>query len=725
MMRNVKIRTKLLFGFIVVALIAGIIGFMGVTRIQEMKEADKALYLTATKPLAYCFEMSTLFQLVRVSLRDVILANDKETIKKFFDKIDDCHNKCIEQQKLYKATITDDETTKQNFENVVNADKTYYEGIQVLYPLIETNQDTAAFKRMYQSDLQKITLEYQQALDNLVNYNLEIADKISAENNSKATTATWFMITMMLIGIMVAITIGFWIAANIQNIIKSVVNETRKLADAAIEGKLKLRGEPENINREFREIVVGINQTLDSLITPLNMAAMYVDRISKGDIPSKITEEYKGDFNLLKNNLNVCIDAINLLVADANGLSKSAVEGNLANRADASKHMGDFKKIIEGVNNTLDAVIGPLNLAAEYVDRISKGDIPEQITAQFNGDFNTIKNNLNILIKSTNEIIVKSKQIAAGDLTISLEKRSANDELMQSLDDMVKATARIITEFRDAVEAISAASIEISTSTQQISQGASEQASSAEQVSTSMEEMVSIIQQNTDNSQQTEKIALLAANGIRRGNESTGESATAMKLIAEKISIISEIAFQTNILALNAAVEAARAGEHGKGFAVVAAEVRRLAERSKVAAEEIDKVSKNGVEIAFSAGKQLEELVPEIEKTSKLVQEITASSMEQNTGAIQINNALTQLNTVIQQNASNAEEMASNAEELSSQAQQLRELVMFFKLADGSSIKKNFIKKNQPQINNFSQTKKQFKGVELKLNEHEGEFITY
>jgi len=218
-----------------------------------------------------------------------------------------------------------------------------------------------------------------------------------------------------------------------------------------------------------------------------------------------------------------------------------------------------------------------------------------------------------------------------------------------------------------------------------MSQGATEQASASEEVSSSMEEMVSNIQQNTDNAIQTEKIAMMVATNIRKGNASAQRSAISMKDIADKISIISEISFQTNILALNAAVEAARAGEHGRGFAVVAAEVRKLAERSKVAAEEINQVSKDGVDIASSTGQQLEDLVPEIEKTTKLVQEISAASMEQNTGTDQINNALQQLNHVTQQNAASSEEQATSAEELANQSEHLREIISFFRIPGGIS----------------------------------------
>ncbi|MFW6248757.1 MAG: methyl-accepting chemotaxis protein, partial [Bacteroidota bacterium] len=244
--------------------------------------------------------------------------------------------------------------------------------------------------------------------------------------------------------------------------------------------------------------------------------------------------------------------------------------------------------------------------------------------------------------------------------------------------------------------------------------------SSAEEVSSSMEEMASNIQQNTDNSQQTEKIAIKAADSIKEGNESTEVSVKSMKDIAEKISIINDIAFQTNILALNAAVEAARAGEHGKGFAVVAAEVRKLAERSKVAADEIDDLSRNGVSISEKAGQQLADIVPEIEKTAKLVQEISAASIEQNSGAEQVNSAIQQLNQVTQQNAAAAEEMATSSEELAGQADQLKDLIGFFSIdtkkqttakktrshTQVAHIQKNQTANKQEGLKEFSSSKK-------------------
>lgn len=268
---------------------------------------------------------------------------------------------------------------------------------------------------------------------------------------------------------------------------------------------------------------------------------------------------------------------------------------------------------------------------------------------------------------STNSYILIVFSLAFG-ITLSFY-------IVKNINDMIKKLQDLISYVTNTSDNIASASQEMSASSQLMSEGASEQASSAEQVAASMEEMTANILQNTENAQQTERLTLKVVNDLMEGSRAVNETVVSMKDIANKITIIGEIARQTNLLALNAAVEAARAGENGKGFAVVAAEVRKLAERSQVAAAEINDLSRNGVTISEKSGKLLEMLVPDIQKTSKLIQEISASSVEQNSGVEQINSALQQLSNVIQQNAATAEELASSSEVLSSQADQLRETV--------------------------------------------------
>lgn len=276
-------------------------------------------------------------------------------------------------------------------------------------------------------------------------------------------------------------------------------------------------------------------------------------------------------------------------------------------------------------------------------------------------------------------------KLAQGDLAITPTKgyETRKDEvgdLSRATLELVNNLDRIIGDIRNGAESIAGASQQISSGSQQLSSGASQQASSVEEVSATMEEMSSNIEQNKDNAQSTESISLNAQAGMSEVAERASKALEATREIADKIQIINDIAFQTNILALNAAVEAARAGEHGKGFAVVAAEVRKLAERSKLAAEEIVSLAQESYNLAEGAGKRMMETLPEVENTTKLVQEIAAASSEQSNGVNQVNSALQQLNSITQQNAASSEELATSAEELSGQADALRDLVAYFRI---------------------------------------------
>ncbi len=277
-------------------------------------------------------------------------------------------------------------------------------------------------------------------------------------------------------------------------------------------------------------------------------------------------------------------------------------------------------------------------------------------------------------------------RVADGDLTadISVESRDEIGRICEAMNRMIASLRRVVADVVEGSQNVASGSEELNATAESLSEGASEQAASAEESTSAMEEMSASIQQNADNARQTDRIASKAAEDAKTSGDSVAQTVAAMKDVAEKIGIIEEIARKTDLLALNAAVEAARAGEHGKGFAVVASEVRKLAERSQTAAAEISRLTSSGVKVAETAGQLLQKLVPDIHRTAELVQEISAASAEQNTGASQVSKAMQQLDQVIQQNSSAAEEMASTAEQLSSQAQQLQDTIAFFKVVDAA-----------------------------------------
>ncbi|PDS79237.1 methyl-accepting chemotaxis protein [Rhizobium sp. L43] len=326
-----------------------------------------------------------------------------------------------------------------------------------------------------------------------------------------------------------------------------------------------------------------------------------------------------------------------------------------------------------GVNSGLRKI---MNVASA----VAIGDLNQKVEIRSNDEIKDLVNMINTMTDNLRTTAEIATQIADGDLTVSPKPLSEKDTLGIALEQMVERLRGVVADAVAAAENVSAGSQELSSSSEQVSQGASEQAASAEEASASMEEMAANIKQNADNAAQTEKIARQSAKDAEMSGEAVSRAVQAMRTIAEKISIVQEIARQTDLLALNAAVEAARAGEHGKGFAVVASEVRKLAERSQSAASEISSMSSDTVKAAQDAGDMLGRLVPDIRKTAELVSEISAACREQDIGASQINEAIQQLDRVTQQNAGASEEMSATSEELASQAEELQASIAFFKV---------------------------------------------
>jgi methyl-accepting chemotaxis protein len=422
--------------------------------------------------------------------------------------------------------------------------------------------------------------------------------------------------------------------------LQNLDSEMSSLSSAHEKGDIDVVIDVEKFHGSFKVVAQGVNAMVGGHIALTKQAMAVVAAFGVGDFEAPL-EAFPGKKAFINTTIEQVRTNLAALIADTTMLAEAAIAGKLDVRADASRHQGGFRTIVEGIDNTLDSVIGPLTEVSRVLAGLEAGDLTQTITAEYRGQL---------------------------------------EQLRQAANNTVARLAETVSQVVGSADQLANASSQISGASQSLSQSATEQAASVEQTSASIEQMAASISQNSDSATVTDGIARKTAIEANDGGSAVQQTVDAMKEIATKIEIIDEIAFQTNMLALNATIEAARAGEHGKGFAVVATEVGKLAERSQVAAKEIGELAAGSVRTAERAGALLQAIVPSIGRTSDLVQEIAAASGEQTIGVGQINTAMTQMSQITQQNASSSEELAATAEEMMSQTAHLQQLMQFFTL---------------------------------------------
>jgi methyl-accepting chemotaxis protein len=468
--------------------------------------------------------------------------------------------------------------------------------------------------------------------------------------------------------------------------IKKLVDDINRLTVTASEGELSTKIDVSKHHGDYKEVVVGVNNTIEAIVNPTRIAAEYIKRIGDGDVSSTVKEEFKGDFNALKENLNRCIKSINGLITDATMLAEAAVEGNLSVRADENNHNGDYRKIIKGVNDTLDAMVAPINEGVQILAEMAKGDFTHRIQSRYKGNHQLIKDSIN----------------------------TVSDSLCQALN-----------RVSEAVQATASASNQISSSTEEMAAGSHEQSQQTFEIAGGVEEMAKTILENTKNATQAAENARDAGKKAHEGgvvvketiegmNRITGVVNKSARLVSELgreseqigeiIRVIDDIADQTNLLALNAAIEAARAGEQGRGFAVVADEVRKLAEKTTRATKEIETMIKqiqrdtvlavdsmaegkkeveNGKELANKAGDSLEGIIESSEHLLDVVTMVATASEEQSKASEEISKNVEAISSVSQQSSSGLQQIAKAAEDLNSLTFNLEKLIGQFKIISG------------------------------------------
>ncbi len=647
--RNLKISTKIITGALIITILSSVAGVFGLFSMMQMKEHSNGIYEKGTEPIVLLADISQMYQRTRVVVRDMVTNNDREKVKSEADNMSQLD--ALIGSSIEKLRGMLDGADRDKLDTIAEGRKDYVVHEAKVIELALAGNKSGALNLLASEDVDSIAMSVQDNITQLEQSLAKNAADMYAKNNSITDQAIQLVIIVLGLSVVISVVLGLLVA-------RLISKPIRNLSDAA-------------------------------------------QKMAAGDTNIKeIDFAYKDEVGILVRAFSGTLSAIRSMLSDVTMLVDAAMEGKASMRADAEKHQGDYRKVIEGINNTLDAVTAPINEALTVVQELGKGNLNTSVSGEFAGDYEALKLGLNDTIETLKgyigEISYTLAEVDNGNLAVNIDSSYRGDfvALKDSINSIINSFNAVLNEFAIAAEQVASGSRLVSNGNQEISQGATEQAGAIEELSASITQIASQIKKNAADANLATQLAQNAKEVADQSNDKMRAMLSSMQDINESssniskiIKVIDDIAFQTNILALNAAVEAARAGVHGKGFAVVAEEVRNLAARSATAAKEttalIEGSIKNvqtGTAIADETAETLRSIVTSSEKALGLLSGIAKASDEQATGIAQINKGIDQLSQVVQMNSATAQEGAAASEELSSQAEMLKGMIERFTL---------------------------------------------